>query len=140
MKPTFIIFLTVWLSIVPAVATPKLTDIRGRKIAFKEGEEHFAQLISSLTIIDMNEWLLSQSKGLRWILDDFKIIDTTTIFLQLSDGHGGENVYFDWNQNKSHWTIIKRSPIGDWKPIKERKGDRLTNLPFKPKQAEQGRL
>ena len=138
MKTIFTIYFISWISIISVVAEIARSDARERKIAFKEGEAHFSQLIDSLHDADMNKWLLSESKGVKWLLSDFKIIDISTIRVNLSDGNGAETVYFDWNKNNKSWTIIKREPIGDWKPLKERKGDRLTNIPFKIKQAEQG--
>ena len=138
MKAIFIICFTSWLLIISVVAEVAYSDARERKVAFKQGEEHFSQLIGSLHDIDMNTWLLSESKGVKWLLSDFEIIDISTIRVDLSDGNRAETVYFDWNKNNKSWTIIKREPIGDWKPLKERRGDRLTNIPFKTKHAEQG--
>ena len=57
------------------------------------------------------------------------ILEDSLVMINLEEGHASENVVFDLNE-AGGWTIIRRSPKGDWKPKEQRKGDRLTRIPF----------
>jgi len=97
---------------------------------------HVVDLIHHIKSADMKSWVLSEEKGSKWLVRRVTIIDTDLILVRLSDGNGAENVLFDRDYEKQ-WTIIRRMPVGDWKPKDQRRGDRLTALRFPEPKAQQ---
>ncbi|NWK57631.1 hypothetical protein HW115_18585 [Verrucomicrobiaceae bacterium N1E253] len=98
--------------------------------------DHIKALIAQIRKTDMNPWLLSEDKNAPWIITQVTIISDDLLIVKLCDGNGLESVIFDRNHEKE-WVIIRRHPVGDWKPRSKRRGDRLTNLAFTKNKAEQ---
>jgi len=105
-------------------------------ISFTDAPVHVAALAQQIKDTDMNRWLLSEDKNVRWMITKVTIVEDNLVLVDLSDGNGVESVLFDRSYDKK-WSIIRRNPIGDAKPQNERRGDRLTVLPFPPPKAEQ---
>ncbi len=97
---------------------------------------HVVDLIAQIKNTDMKVWVLSEENGSKWLVTKVTIIDTDLISVRLSDGNGSEDVLLDRDHEK-HWTIIRRVPLGDWKPKDKRRGDRLSALPFPEPKAPQ---
>lgn len=73
--------------------------------------------------------MLSEEKGSKWLVEKATVVTDDLILITLSDGNGQEDVLFDRDSEK-RWSIIRRSPMGDWKQKDQRKGDRLSTYPF----------
>ena len=106
-------------------------------VAYEGKEKHVANLVVEVVSCDMNNWLLSEAKGSRWLITKMDILREDLVLLHLSDGNGAETVLFDWDSDANSWTIIRRVPAGDWKPEALKGKGRLSVIPFIPKQAEQ---
>ena len=87
------------------------------------------KLVIEIQSIDMQPYLLSELKNHRLLVVQFNILEDSLVVMDFDDGHGEEKVVFDFD-DKQGWTIIRRSPLGDWKPKGQRRGDRLTPIPF----------
>jgi hypothetical protein len=110
-------------------------DTRGT-IAMDGAPPHVVDLIEKIKKSDMQNWLLSEEKGSRWLVRRVTIVDADLILVRLSDGNGAEDLLFDRDYEK-HWTIIRRAPLGDSKPKDQRRGHRLTTLSFPEPKAQQ---
>ena len=106
-------------------------------IAYQGKEKHIANLVAEVVSCDMNKWLLSEAKGSRWLITKIDILREDLVLLHLSDGNGAETALFDWDSDTNSWTIIRRVPVGDWKPEAHKGKGRLSVIPFIPKQAGQ---
>lgn len=87
------------------------------------------ELVLAIQATDMHPYLLSEFKNLRLHLMKICIFDDSLIVVDIEEGHASEIVVFDRDGERG-WTIIRRAPLGDWKPKDQRKGDRLTQIPF----------
>jgi hypothetical protein len=105
-------------------------------VAMEGAPVHIVELIDEIKSTDMKSWLLSEEKGSKWLISKVTVIDTDLVLIRLSDGNGAEDVLFDRDYEK-HWTIIRRAPVGDWKPKDQRRGDRLSVLGFPEPKAQQ---
>ena len=105
-------------------------------VALDGAPVYIVELIDKIKSTDMKSWLLSEEKGSKWLVSRVTIIDTDLVLIRLSDGNGAEDVLFDRDYEK-HWTIIRRAPVGDWKPKDQRSGDRLSVLRFPEPMAQQ---
>jgi len=103
-------------------------DIQGT-ISMDGAPPHVTELINQIKTADMKDWILSEEKGSKWIVRGVTIIDVHLVSVSLSDGNGSEDILFDRDLDK-RWIIIRRLPLGDWKPVEQRRGDRLSNLRF----------
>jgi hypothetical protein len=106
-------------------------------VAMEGAPVHIVELIDKIKSTDMKSWLLSEEKGSKWLIRRVTVIDTDLVLIRLSDGNGAEDVLFDRDYEK-HWTIIRRAPVGDWKPKDQRRGDRLSVLRFPEPKAQSG--
>ena len=97
---------------------------------------HVVDLIKRIKNTDMKSWVLSEEKGSKWRVSKVTIVDPDLILVRLSDGNGAEDMLLDRDWEK-HWTIIRRVPVGDWKPKDQRRGDRLSTLRFPKPEAQQ---
>lgn len=115
-----------------ARAEPKVIQIQAAADGkFPDAPEHAAALIQKIHGCDMNPWLLSESNHVRWRATKVTVIEDNLVLVNLSDGNGAESILFDRSPEGS-WSILRRLPVGDWKPQAERRGDRLTVLRFSP--------
>ena len=105
-------------------------------VALDGAPVHIVELIDKIKSTDMKSWVLSEEKGSKWLVSRVTVIDTDLVLIRLSDGNGAEDVLFDRDYEK-HWTIIRRVPVGDWKPKDQRRGDRLSALRFPEPKAQQ---
>ena len=105
-------------------------------VAMTGAPTHVVDLIDQIKSTDMKSWVLSEEKGSKWLVTRVTIVDTDLISVRLSDGNGAEDVFFDRDYEK-HWSIIRRVPVGDWKPKEQRRGDRLSVLRFPEPKAQQ---
>ncbi|MCG8599212.1 MAG: hypothetical protein MI807_03630 [Verrucomicrobiales bacterium] len=105
-------------------------------VALDTAPAHVVDLIDQIKKSDMQNWLLSEEKGSRWLVSKVTIIGDALILVRLSDGNGAEDLLFDRDYEK-HWTIIRRTPLGDAKPKDQRLGHRLSALPFPKPKAQQ---
>ena len=105
-------------------------------VAMAGAPTHVVALIDQIRRADMTSWVLSEAKGPKWTLSKVTIIDKDLIMVRLSDGHGAEDMLFD-RDDENQWTIIRRVPIGDWKPEDKRRGGRLGLLRFPEPKAQQ---
>ncbi|WP_395745729.1 hypothetical protein [Prosthecobacter sp.] len=87
------------------------------------------KLMHAIKTTDMHPYLLSELKNHTLLVTDVNVLEDSFVVVAIEDGHGGEKVAFDFDE-QGGWTIIRRSPVGDWKPKEQRKGDRLTHIPF----------
>jgi len=106
------------------------------EIAKKDVPTSVSNLIDCIGKSDMNRILLSEDKNVRWLITKVEILTDDLIHIVLSDGNGIEAILCDYSQKKD-WSIIRRTPIGDSKPAKDRRGDRLTVIPLLNPNAEQ---
>ena len=104
-------------------------------VAMDGAPAHVVDLIEQIKITDMKRWVLSEEKGSKWLVSKVTIIEPDLVLVRLADGNGAEDVLFDQNYEK-HWTIIRRAPVGDWKPKDQRHGDRLGALRFPEREAQ----
>ena len=86
-------------------------------------------LVLAIQATDMHPYLLSEFKNQRLHIMSISIFGDSLVVVDLEEGHASETVVFDRDGERG-WTIIRRGPIGDWKPKDQRKGDRLTQIPF----------
>jgi hypothetical protein len=86
-------------------------------------------LVLTIQATDMHPYLLSEFKNQRLHIMSISIHDDSLVVLDIEEGHASENVVFDRDGERG-WTIIRRAPWGDWKPEGQRKGGRLTAIPF----------
>jgi hypothetical protein len=105
-------------------------------VALDGAPAHIVALIDEIKSTDMKSWVLSEEKGSKWLVNRVTIVETNLVLVRLSDGNGAEDVLFDRDYEK-HWSIIRRVPIGDWKPKDQRRGDRLSVLRFPESNAQQ---
>jgi len=98
-------------------------------VSLATAPDYVAELAEHIGRTEMKRWLLSEEKNVRWLVVSLRIIEDDLIQIELSDGNGAEKILFDRNHD-GEWSIIRRSPLGDWKPSEEREGDRLTKLEF----------
>ena len=87
------------------------------------------KLVRKIQSIDMHRYLLSELKNNRLLVSNFNILEDSLVVMDFDEGHTKEKVLFDFDEARG-WTIIRRSPLGDWKPKGQRNGDRLTPIPF----------
>ena len=106
------------------------------EIARKDVPTSVSNLIDCISKSDMNRILLSEDKNVRWLITKVEILTDDLIHITLSDGNGIEAILCDYSPKKE-WSIIRRTPIGDWKPAMDRRGDRLTVIPLLNPKAEQ---
>ncbi|MFC5457074.1 hypothetical protein [Prosthecobacter fluviatilis] len=86
-------------------------------------------LVRKIQSMDMHPYLLSELKNNRLLISHFLILEDSLVAMDFDEGHTKEKVLFDFDVARG-WTIIRRSPQGDWKPKGQRNGDRLTPIPF----------
>jgi|GEM_PF-4109958 len=87
------------------------------------------KLVRKIQSIDMHPYLLSELKNNRLLISNFQLLEDSLVMMDFDEGHTKEKVLFDFDEARG-WTIIRRSPLGDWKPKDQRKGDRLTSILF----------
>lgn len=87
------------------------------------------KLVLTIQSTDMHPYLLSELKNNRLLVSHFTILEDSLVAMNFDEGHTAEKVLFDFDEARG-WTIIRRSPTGDWRPKDQRKGDRLTPIPF----------
>lgn len=87
------------------------------------------KLVRKIQSFDMHPYLLSELKNNRLLISNFQLLEDSLVVMDFDEGHTKEKVLFDFDEARG-WTIIRRSPKGDWKPKEQRKGDRLTQIPF----------
>lgn len=87
------------------------------------------KLVRKIQSMDMHPYLLSELKNNRLLISHFLILEDSLVAMDFDEGHTTEKVLFDFDAARG-WTIIRRSPLGDWKSKDQRKGDRLTPIPF----------
>ena len=139
MKPSIIAILASFAILYQVKAADPLRvftpDTHG-VVAMDGAPDHVVDLIEQIKGTDMKRWILSEVEGPKWLVSKMTIIEPDLILVRLSDGHGAEDVLFDQDYEK-HWTIIRRAPVGDWKPKEQRHGDRLSALRFPEQKAQQ---
>jgi|688.fasta_scaffold143994_2 hypothetical protein len=96
---------------------------------FPQMSSEVQDLILTIQATDMHPYLLSEFKNQRLHIMNISIFGDSLVVVDLEEGHASETVVFDRDGERG-WTIIRRGPIGDWKPKDQRKGDRLTQIPF----------
>ncbi len=87
------------------------------------------QLVRKIQSMDMHPYLLSELKNNRLLVSHFTILEDSLVMMTFDEGHTAEKVLFDFEEARG-WTILRRSPLGDWRPKDQRNGDRLTPIPF----------
>ncbi len=87
------------------------------------------KLVRKIQSMDMHPYLLSELKNNRLLVSNFIILEDSLVVMDFDEGHTKEKVLFDFDETRG-WTIIRRSPLSDWKPQGQRNGDRLTPIPF----------
>ena len=87
------------------------------------------KLMHAIKSTDMHPYLLSELKNHRLLVTHVDVLENSLVVIDIEEGHGQEKVVFDFEEGRG-WTIIRRSPVGDWKPKEQRRGDRLTHIPF----------
>lgn len=88
------------------------------------------ELVKLIDAADMNDWLLSLDKGVKWLIWSVEMLEDDLVSVHLQDGNSAETVLFDRHPFTKKWSIIRRMPGGDSKPAKDLRGTRLTVLPF----------
>jgi hypothetical protein len=139
MKPSIIALLASFFLLQQVRATDPIrvfTPNSHGVVAMDGAPSHVVDLIKQIKGTDMEHWVLSEEKGSKWLVSKVTIIEPDLILVRLSDGNGIEDLLFDRDYEK-HWTIIRRAPVGDWKPKDQRRGDRLSALRFPEQEAQQ---
>lgn len=100
------------------------------KFEIEGSEAPMQELVKLIEATNMNEWLLSPNKGVKWLIWRVEMLRSDLFSVHLQDGNSAEDVLFDRHPRTKEWRIIRRMPGGDSRPAKERRGQRLTVLRF----------
>lgn len=96
---------------------------------FAQWSPQIQKLMLAVKATDMHPNLLSELKNHTLLVTHMNVLEDSLVVIDIEEGHGGEKVVFDFDE-KGGWSIIRRSPVSDWKPKEQRRGDRLTHIPF----------
>lgn len=96
---------------------------------FPQWPPQVQKLMLAIKATDLHPYLLSELKKHTLLVTHLKVLEDSLVVIDIEEGHGGENVVFDFDAEEG-WSIIRRSPQADWKPKEQRRGGRLTRILF----------